>query len=106
PGLDAIITGNADDYAGNHRMKNITPVNLMPGDYVVVAKGYNASELNGNSGIGGGPYPSGDNGGGAISYNNTSQWGDDNPSGFGFPVNSADLGTPHRFFAGTFNYTP
>src|SRR5207302_10759192 len=95
PGLDAIITGNADDYAGNHRMKNITPVSLPPGDYVVVAKGYNGAELNGNSGISGGPYPTGDNDGGSISYGNITYWGSDNPAGFGFPVNS-DMGSPHR----------
>src|SRR5205823_11316535 len=52
PGLDAIIIGGADSYAGNHRMKNITPVNLSQGDYVVVAKGYYAGELDGNAGVG------------------------------------------------------
>src|ERR1051325_856538 len=67
PGLDAIIIGNADHYTGNHRMKDITPVTLMPGNYAVVAKGYNANELNGNR-LNGTPFPSGDDAGGAISY--------------------------------------
>jgi hypothetical protein len=48
-------------------MKNVSPVTLMPGDYMIVAKGYNANELNGNS-FDGVPYASGDLGNGAISY--------------------------------------
>jgi hypothetical protein len=100
PGLDAIIIGNADRYTGNHRMKDITPVTLMPGDYVIVSKGYNAAELNGNSGSAATLYPFGDAGNGAISFTGTGFYGTENPSTFSYPLN-ADV---NNYLAGTFVY--
>ena len=101
PGLDVIIVGTADAYTGNHRMKNIPAVTLMPGNYVVVAKGYNASELNGNSEART-PFPSGDLGGGAISYATSCMYGSAG-SGFAYPTNP-DGGPGNRYLAGTFKY--
>ena len=101
PGLDAIIIGNADSYSGNYRMKNITPVTIMPGDYLVVTKGYNANELNGNSG-GGTPFAPGDLGGGAISYANSSWYGSTG-AGFNYPTNPDAPG--NKYLAGTFIYS-
>src|SRR5207237_5654931 len=86
-------------------IKYIGPISLKREEYVEFERSYNGAESDGNAGIGGGPYPSGDDGGGAISYSNITYWGNDNPAGFGFPVNSADLGSPHRVLAGTFNFT-
>jgi Cadherin-like beta sandwich domain/Secretion system C-terminal sorting domain len=103
PGLDATIIGNSDTYSGNHQMKNISPVTLPPGDYVIVAKGYHGGEKNGNVGIGGGPYPV-DNGGGAITFGNESLYGPDDPIGFNYPGSNSN-GTTHEFLAGTFNFT-
>jgi hypothetical protein len=102
PGLDAIIIGNADGYTGNHRMKNITAVTLMPGDYVVVAKGYNANELNGNSGVGN-SFAQGDWGAGAISFASSCRYGSTG-TGFAYPTNP-DGGPGNRYLAGTFSYS-
>ena len=102
PGLEVTITGNADPYINNYRFKNVTPVTLVQGDYVIVAKGYNAAELNGNS-YTGSPLTSGDLDGGAIKYIGTSLYGfSDATTGLSYPTN-AD-GHPYRYLAGTFNY--
>src|SRR4029077_18204456 len=104
PGLDVIISGNADHYTGNHRMKDLaSPVTIPPGDYVIVAKGYHAGERNGNSFQGGGPYPTGDNGGSAITYGNEASYGPDDAFGFSYPGSSVNIGDPHIFLAGTFD---
>ncbi len=83
-------------------MKNITPVTLMPGDYVVVSKGYNQNELNGNS-EGGTPFAMGDVASGAISYATACMYGSEG-SGFNYPGNP-DGGPGNRYLAGTFSYT-
>jgi Secretion system C-terminal sorting domain len=105
PGLDVTIVGNADHYTGNHRMKDITPVILPPGDYVIVAKGYHAGERNGNSFNGGGPYPVGDNGGGSISFGNETSYGPDDANGFNYPATAGNFGNSPVFLAGTFSFT-
>ncbi|TDH18484.1 hypothetical protein EXU57_23075 [Segetibacter sp. 3557_3] len=90
PGLDVIVSGNADSYRLNYRFKNITPVSLPQGTYVIVAKGYNLYEKNGNADYGGGPYPTGDLGTGAIHFGTTKYWGENTASGFSFPKHSAN----------------
>ncbi len=105
PGLSTVITGGGDVYSGYYRYKNIPAVTLPKGDYIVIAKGYNAAELEGNSQVGGGPYPQGDNAGGAITYLNSGYYGADNPSGFNYPTGSANTGTSSIYKAGTFNYS-
>ena len=102
PGLNVVIIGNADSYVGNHRMKNVTPVTLTPGSYVVVAKGYNSTEMNGNAGWGT-PFPVGDLGGGAISYAGSCMYGSEG-SGFSYPTNP-DGGPGNRYLAGSFMYS-
>jgi hypothetical protein len=97
PGLDAIIVGNADAYTGNHRMKNVSPVTLMPGDYMIVAKGYNANELNGNS-FDGVPYASGDLGNGAISYIGRGMHGSGPANVLQYPT-TLDNGPGNRYLA-------
>ncbi len=97
-GLDAIVTGNADTYTGNHRMKNITPVLLPPGNYAVVAIGYNSNEPNGNRS----DNPAGDAANGAITFTGTCMYGFGN--GFTYPTN-VDGGPYNRYLAGTFSYT-
>jgi Secretion system C-terminal sorting domain len=105
PGLDVTIAGTEGTLEGNHRIKNITPVLLPPGNYAVVAKGYNETEHNGNSYSGGGPYTAGNTGGGAISFSNEASYGPDNPDGFGYPASSVNVGDAHLFLAGTFKFT-
>ncbi len=103
PGLDAVITGNGDAFAGNYRYRNIPAVTLPQGDYIVLAKGYNPNELNGNSYLGGGPYPQGDNAGGAISYLNSVYYADD-ATGFTYPANAQNTGAPTVLKGATFTY--
>ncbi len=106
PGLDAVIAGQADQYSHNFRLKEIDPVRLPAGEYVLVAKGYNLEELNGNANINGAQYPAGDNGAGSISFLNTAYWGSNELQGFGFPAFSGDAGKPVPYLAGTFLYNP
>ncbi|WP_207495298.1 T9SS type A sorting domain-containing protein [Aridibaculum aurantiacum] len=104
PGLDTIIAGNADGLVNGFRYKNIPAVHLAPGNYVVVAKGFGASEMNGNAAIAGATsYPAGDLANGAISYNGNSMYGEDNPSTFSYPSNPDH--SPNRYLAGSFTYT-
>jgi hypothetical protein len=100
PGLDAIVTGQADGYNFGHRFKSIQPVTLPPGDYVVVAKGYNQNELNGNSGMGS-PVPFGDLANGAITVTNNSLYGDGG-SGFHYPTYPDYAKT---YLAGSFSFS-
>ena len=104
PGLDVNIMGNADAYTGNHRMKNITPVILPPGNYVIVAKGYHGGEMNGNRIQPGIPVNAGDlnTGNGAISFIR-SKYSEDNPNGFNYPAYNYDP-SPNVFLAGTFQF--
>jgi parallel beta-helix repeat protein len=102
PGLDAVIIGNADAYMGNHRMKNITPVTLLPGNYVVVAKGYHAGELYSHRDIPGTPVYNTDNGNGAISFIESS-YSNNTAAGFNYPQYSVSR-SPNLFLAGTFIY--
>ncbi|WP_165958100.1 T9SS type A sorting domain-containing protein [Segetibacter sp. 3557_3] len=106
PGLDAIIIGQADQYSYNFRLKDIAPVRLPAGEYVLVAKGYNLEELNGNANLNGAQYPAGDNGSGSISFLTTAYWGPNDVQGFGFPTFSGDAGKPVPYLAGTFLYNP
>jgi hypothetical protein len=101
PGLDVNISGFADGYIGNHQMKNITPVTLMPGEYLVVAKGYNKDELNYNT-SGNTLYAGGDRAGEAITLIGGGLYGSEG-SGFNYPTN-VDGGPGYRYFAGTFAY--
>ncbi len=103
PGLDAVITGNGDASAGNYRYKNIAAVTLPAGNYIVIAKGYNPNELNGNSYLGGGPYPQGDDAGGAISYPD-SVFYDTDAAGFTYPANAQYTGAPTVLKGATFTY--
>ncbi|WP_207495292.1 T9SS type A sorting domain-containing protein [Aridibaculum aurantiacum] len=99
-----IIKGNAEGIRGNYRFKAIHPVLLRRGRYVVVAKGYNDTELAGNAGIHGvGSYPAGDLGGGAIAYSGTSTYGNNDSTG-GFTVPTNGDATANRYQAGTFEY--
>jgi hypothetical protein len=101
-GLDTTIIGFADEYIGNHRMINITPVLLGKGDYTIVAKGFNNIDLNGNSDRGSQTVV-GDFGNGAITYGLTALYG--TPSqGFSYPNNPG--GSPgNKYNAGTFTFT-
>ena len=77
---------------------------MPPGAYLLVAKGYNIFEQNGNALISGVSYPAGDGAGGAVSFGGTAYWGDPNATGFGYPVNSGNFGYATTFLAGTFTY--
>ncbi|MDC8004567.1 HYR domain-containing protein [Aureisphaera galaxeae] len=101
PGLDIIISGSADPLVNNHRMRSITPVELPAGQYMVVAKGFQAGQLNGNN-TGNGTT---DDGGGLISFVGTPNYGPGTPAGFSYP-NLVDAGPANRYLAGTFNYYP
>jgi hypothetical protein len=103
PGLDEFITGSGDTYTGNHRMKNVVPVTLPPGMYAIVAKGYNATEQNGNRNIPGIPTNASDlgSGNGAITFIG-SAYGDDVQAGFSYPANSYPAVNP--WLAGTLKF--
>jgi hypothetical protein len=100
PGLDAIVSGQADGYNMGHRFKSVSPVTLLPGEYVVVAKGYNYNELNGNSGMGS-PLVFGDLADGAITQIGNSLYGTEG-SGFNLPTNPDGAKT---YLAGTFSFS-
>jgi hypothetical protein len=89
----------ADGMSGNYRMKKISPVTLAAGEYVVVAKGYNQNELNGNRGLGS-PITAGDTDNGAISYVASGLYGSEG-SGFNYPANPDGS---QAYLAGTFSY--
>ncbi|TDH18266.1 T9SS type A sorting domain-containing protein [Segetibacter sp. 3557_3] len=103
-GLDTIVVGNADSYSSNYRFTNITPVFLPEGEYVVVAKGYNQNEKNGNIGYSGGPYPTQQDGAGLIKFVNTPYWGENITEGFSFPNHSSSPGNLPAYLAGTFKF--
>ncbi|TDH20628.1 T9SS type A sorting domain-containing protein, partial [Segetibacter sp. 3557_3] len=108
PGLDALVSGTGDSYMNNYRFKNITPVTLPAGDYLIVAKGYNIYELNGNVLIGAGTvYPFGDAGNGAVTFGNNAYYGENQFEGFRYPTNTYSLQNPNvaAYLAGSFNYT-
>lgn len=49
------ITGTAGQLTGAYRMVNISPILLPPGNYAIVAVGFNSSNPNGNAGVNGNP---------------------------------------------------
>jgi lysophospholipase L1-like esterase len=100
PGLDVTISGSADPLIGNHRMRTITPVTLPVGDYVIVAKGYNNSELYGYHDPGNSDYGV-DDGGGKISFTK-SYSGDNSSSGFILPHATVYPTEPYAFLSGSF----
>lgn len=102
-GLSATITGVSDPLVGGHRMHSITPVTLAPGNYSVVAVGFNSTDLNGNSGFP--PYPPTltNNGGNDITFVGTARY-DNQGAGFIYPT-IPDGGPPSRYHAGTFLFT-
>ena len=80
---------------GNRFKPLAVPVTLAPGSYTIVAYGYSASELNGNSSTG---WET-NSGGGRISYVGTARYGN---AGV-FPTN-IDGGPANRYAAGTFKF--
>jgi parallel beta-helix repeat protein len=101
PGLDVIIAGLGENYTGNHRMKNVPPVTLKPGMYMVVAKGYNTNELNGNATMGS-PAAIQDGNNGAVTFAVNGYYGsNDGGNGFSYPAN---IGGVPAYLAGTFTY--
>lgn len=101
PGLDVFIAGSGDPLVNKHRMRSITPVTLAPGQYSIVALGYNSAELNGN--IGSGPSSITNTNGGAISFVNGGRFGPSPSTSFVYPQ-SLDGGPASRYHAGTFTY--
>lgn len=99
PGLDAVVIGQADGYNLGYRFKTVAPVNLTAGEYVIVAKGYNQNELNGNTGLGS-PVVYGDLSNGVISYVSGSLYGTSS-TGFNYPTNGDGNKT---YLAGSFSY--
>jgi hypothetical protein len=77
--------------------QSIVPVTLGPGDYSVVAVGFNGNQLNGNVGNSGGTAPS--EGTSSIIYVGSGRF--DGTAGLYFPT-TIDSGPPNRYEAGTF----
>jgi hypothetical protein len=102
PGLEVSVAGLADGIIAGNRVKNISPVLLPPGQYSIVSRGYNASELHGNRGQGS-PLPAIDNYDYAINFVGTARYGTNVSSDFSYPSNP-DAGPANRYHAGTFSY--
>ncbi len=95
--LPITFSGSADPLVGNYRVRNITPVTLPAGSYIIVAVGYGSGEPNGNSNIGGHPVVN-TNGGGLLTFTNSSYGG----VGFGKP--DFTFSTPGAFHSGSFSF--
>ena len=81
--------------------QDVTPILLGPGDYSVVAIGYNDTDKNGNTN-GGANYSGTDDGGGAITFIGTSRY----DSGTSLQLPQTIDGNPsNRYDAGTFSFT-
>ena len=98
PGLDVTISGTGDPLIDNHRVRSISPVTLGVGNYIVVAKGYNGAELNGNFLT---TTTSTDNASGAIQFVGGGVYG--YQGAFQYPT-VPDEGPSNRYLAGTFGY--
>ena len=93
------ISGAGDPLVSNFRMVDIAPFLLIPGDYAVVAVGFNSVDLNGNQAFA--PNPVTDlNAGPEITYTGVAYSAN---TTFGLP-NIPEL-PPNRYHAGTFNYS-
>ena len=93
------MSGSVDPLEANHRMRAITPVTLPADVYTIVAVGYSATELNGNTTASLGYPPTIPNtGGGLITFNSASYGG----VGFGLPTTSYP--DANVFHAGTFKF--
>jgi hypothetical protein len=105
--LDSRTFTNADPgvLIDSNRFKPLdVPLELPPGAYTIVARGYGAGEMNGNSGTGGPnpPFKRRDGGGGALSFVGTSRYNFP-PAPGTFPT-VVDTGPSNRYSAGTFQY--
>lgn len=91
------------ELVGSDRLKELpTTIVLPPGEYTMVAFGYNAAERNGNGG-GSGPFANHketNDGGGAISFVGMAQYG----AAGAFPTN-VDTGPANRYSAGVFEFS-
>lgn len=103
-GTSVILTNANSTVAGtgnNNRFLDITDFLLGVGQYTIVADGFSAADLNGNTGIGGsGPIT--DTGGGLIAFTGSSRYGASGAS-FLFPT-IIDGGPANRYDAGTFMF--
>jgi hypothetical protein len=97
----AYFSGNLDTLIGNSRFLDITDVTLDVGNYAIVARGFNSSDLNGNAGNSG-PAPTIDNGNGLIQFVGGGYYGGSNISDLNLHT---DSGPANRYDAGTFIYT-
>ncbi|TDH18059.1 hypothetical protein EXU57_24365, partial [Segetibacter sp. 3557_3] len=103
-GLDVIVAGNADGFSGNYRFKHIKPVTVAPGDYLIVAKGYNLYEKNGNAEYGDETYLAGNSADGLITFSDSAYWGENTASGFDYPKYSKNFRQTPAYLAGSFKY--
>jgi hypothetical protein len=116
------FTGSANPLTGDYQIQNLTtPALLAPGNYVVVAFGYGAAELNGNLQCvsdftrsaclpnNSMTAPATNNGAGLLTFTGVGVFGDEG-AGFVYPTNvqtmlgSPALG-PNEYLAGTFEYS-
>jgi hypothetical protein len=103
------FTSNNGTLIGGSRFQDITPVTLAPGQYSIVAWGYNDLEPDGNLGcnsINGGSCLGNsiagstlNDGGGLIQFTGLSHYSD----GTGYP-GTPDSGPDNRYLAGTFEF--
>ncbi|TKB96387.1 LamG-like jellyroll fold domain-containing protein, partial [Pedobacter cryophilus] len=98
PGLDVMISGTNQPLINGFRMRTISEVVLMPGDYSVVALGFNGNERNGNFLV---PLSTINDGNGSITFQGTGRYTN---SGFSYPT-IIDGGPVNRYDAGTFSYS-
>jgi len=87
--------------------QNITPFELLPGFYTIVAQGYNALEKNGNNGVAPLPLSLENTGGGLITFGGVSRFGSvprSLPNPVTFPK-TRDTGPSNRYYAGDFQFS-
>lgn len=98
-GVSATLSGIAQPLVGNSRFFDIADFTLGAGDYSIVSVGFNAFDLNGNTGFS--PSAPTMNGGGALTFTGTARY-NFTPS-FVFPT-TVDGGPANRYDAGTFAF--
>lgn len=101
-GLSATLTTANTTTSGDglNRYFDVTDFDLGPGQYSIVAVGFDSFDLNGNTGFGGVP-PTIDTGGGLISFVGVSRYTSN--TSLVFPT-TLDGGPANRYDAGTFQF--
>lgn len=102
-GNSALLSGVGNPLVGNQRFADVANFDLGIGQYSIVAVGFGASNLNGNTDFGG-SGPTIDTAGGLIGFVGTARYNNSGNSSLALP-SIIDGGPANRYDAGTFQYT-